>query len=110
MRSTWCGGPGKSEAEVAAFIKLGTLLGGHVDTTPYGRLLAVFDPFPVDGRRTFMGTCWLPALDAAGIDAMIQAMASAVPPNCASSPTSSKAPIRGCRWRQQLSVCVATMC
>ena len=80
---TWCGDPGEGEAEVAPFLRLGTLLDGHVDTIPYGRLLAVFDPFLVDGRRTFMENCWLPALDAPAIGAMIQAMASAVSPNCA---------------------------
>ncbi len=80
---TWCGDPGEGEARVAPFLKLGTLLGGGVDTTPYGPSLSVFDPFIVNGRRTFMETCWLPALDSAGIDAMIQTMATVTSPVCA---------------------------
>src|SRR5262249_46997979 len=49
----------------------------------YGTSLAVFDPFIVNGQRTFMETCWLPALGGAGIDAFIQAMEAAVSPGCA---------------------------
>ncbi len=80
---TWCGDPGEGEARVAPFLKLGTLLGGGVNTTPYGPSLNVFDPFIVNGRRTFMETCWLPALDSAGIDAMIQTLATLTSPVCA---------------------------
>jgi FAD/FMN-containing dehydrogenase len=79
---TWCGDPGAGEARVAPFLKLGTLLGGRVDTAPYGSSLSVFDPFLVNGRRTFMETCWLPALDSAGIDVMIQTMATVASPVC----------------------------
>jgi hypothetical protein len=79
---TWCGDPGEGEARVAPFLKLGTLLGGGVETIPYGPSLSVFDPFLVDGRRTFMETCWLPALDSAAIDAMVQAVATATSPIC----------------------------
>src|SRR5262249_1005605 len=37
----------------------------------------------VNGQRTFMQTCWLAALDGAGIDVFIQAMQAAVSPGCA---------------------------
>jgi FAD/FMN-containing dehydrogenase len=80
---TWCGEPGEGEARVAPFLKLGTLLGGGVDTTPYGPWLSGFDPFLFDGRRTFMETCWVPALDSAAIDAMIQRVATVTSPLCA---------------------------
>src|SRR5262249_22384042 len=49
----------------------------------YGTLLSVFDPYLVDGRRTFMETCWLPALDPRSIDTLIEATARAVSPGCA---------------------------
>ena len=49
----------------------------------YGTALTIFDPYLVDGRRTFMETCSLPALDSAGIDVFIQAMETAVSPGCA---------------------------
>jgi hypothetical protein len=42
----------------------------------------MFDPFLVNGRRTFMETCWLPALDSAAIDAVIQTMATVASPVC----------------------------
>ena len=80
---TWCGDPGEGEARVAPFLRLGTLLGGGVETTRYGPALSVFDPFLVDGRRTFMETCWLPSLDSTGIDAMIQTGATFTSPGCA---------------------------
>jgi hypothetical protein len=37
----------------------------------------------VNGQRTFMETCWLPALDSASIDALVEAMGAAVSPGCA---------------------------
>jgi FAD/FMN-containing dehydrogenase len=80
---TWCGPPGEGEARMAPFLKLGTLLAGPVDAMPYGASLTAFDPYLVDGQRTFMETCWLPALDGRSIDAFIAAMASAVSPGCA---------------------------
>ena len=46
---------------------LGTLLAGAVDAMPYGASLTFFDPYIVYGQRTFMETCWLPALDSVGI-------------------------------------------
>src|SRR5262245_30757532 len=80
---TWCGLPGQGDARVAPFLKLGTLLDSTMDAVRYGTSLAVFDPFIVNGQRTFMETCWLPALGGAGIDAFIQAMEAAVSPGCA---------------------------
>jgi FAD/FMN-containing dehydrogenase len=76
---TWCGDPGEGEARVAPFLRLGTLLGGGVDTIPYGTSLSAQDAFIVNGRRTFIETCWLPSLDSAGIDTMIHAMATTIP-------------------------------
>ncbi len=80
---TWCGRPDQGEARVAPFAKLGTLLGGSVEAKSYGASLTVFDPFIVNGLRTFMETCWLPALDSDRIDVFIEAMAAAVSPGCA---------------------------
>jgi FAD/FMN-containing dehydrogenase len=80
---TWCGPPNQGEVQVAPFFKLGTIIGGGVDAMPYGSRHSLFAPFIVDGRSVFMETCWLPALDRAGIDAFIQAMATAVSPGCA---------------------------
>jgi hypothetical protein len=104
---TWCGPPEKGEARLAQFFRLGTLLAGTVDAMPYGASLAVFDPFLVTGQRVFMETCWLPALDSSGIDAFIQAIATAVSP---SSPTNSGAPPREYRRRRRPSAFAATMC
>ena len=80
---TWCGEPEKGEARVAPFLKLGTRLAGAMEATSYGALLTAFDPYLVNGQRTFMETCWIPALDSSSIDAFIQAMATAVSPGCA---------------------------
>jgi FAD/FMN-containing dehydrogenase len=80
---TWCGPPAAGEARIAPFLNLGTLLAGAVDAMPYGGSLTFFDPYIVYGRRTFMETCWLPALDSVGIDVFIEAMESAVSPGCA---------------------------
>jgi FAD/FMN-containing dehydrogenase len=76
---TWCGDPREGEARVTPFLRLGTLLGGGVDPTPYGTTLTLQDAFIVNGHRTFMETCWLPSLDSAAIDAMISTMAAIVP-------------------------------
>jgi FAD/FMN-containing dehydrogenase len=80
---TWCGQLGNSEPRVAPFLKLGTLLAGAIEATSYGALLTAFDPYLVNGQRTFMETCWIPALDSGSIDAFIQAMTTAVSPGCA---------------------------
>jgi hypothetical protein len=80
---TWCGLPEEGEARVAPFFKLGTLLAGSVDMMPYGKSLAIFDAFIVNGQRTFMETCSLPALDSRCVDIFIEAAATAVSPGCA---------------------------
>jgi hypothetical protein len=80
---TWCGRAEEGEARLAPFLQLGTLLMGTLETMPYGRSLAMFDPFLADGRRTFMETCWLPALDTASLDVFIEAMETAPSPGCA---------------------------
>jgi FAD/FMN-containing dehydrogenase len=80
---TWCGVPSQGDARVAPFLELGTLLDSTVDAVRYGTSLAAFDAFIVNGQRTFMETCWLPALDSASIDAFIHAMETAVSPGCA---------------------------
>src|SRR5262245_10171347 len=49
---TWCGLPREGEARAAPFLKLGTLLAGSVDMMPYGKSLAMFDAFIVNGQRT----------------------------------------------------------
>jgi FAD/FMN-containing dehydrogenase len=80
---TWCGRLQAGEARVAPFLKLGTLLAGAVEAMSYGASLTAFDAHIVNGRRTFMETCWLPALDGSGIDILIAAMETAVSPGCA---------------------------
>ena len=79
---TWCGLPEEGEARATPFFKLGTLLAGSVDMMSYGKSLAMFDPFIVDGQRTFMETCSLPALDSTSVDIFIEAAANAVSPGC----------------------------
>jgi FAD/FMN-containing dehydrogenase len=83
VHPTWCGLPTDSEARVAPFLKLGTLLAGNLEAMPYGISLTLYDPYIVNGQRVFMDTCWLPALDSAAIAAFIEAMAVAVSPGCA---------------------------
>jgi FAD binding domain/Berberine and berberine like len=78
----WCGPPAEGEARLAPFLKLGTLLAGAVDLMPYRASLTFFDPYLAHGQPTFMETCWLPVLDGASIDVIIQAMAG-VSPGCA---------------------------
>jgi len=80
---TWCGPPEEGEARLAPLFQLGTLLAGTVDAIPYGAALRLFDPYLVHGQRTFMETCWLPALEPAGIAGLIGAMETAVSPGCA---------------------------
>jgi FAD/FMN-containing dehydrogenase len=79
----WCGAPEEGEARTAPFLKLGSLLMGAVEAQPYRLALGVFDPFLVNGLRTFMETCWLPALDSSSIDAFIEATETAASPGCA---------------------------
>src|SRR5215471_2985358 len=80
---TWCGPRAEGEAQVAPFLKVGTALAGDVEAMSYGTSLTLFDPYIVNGQRVFMETCWLPALDSAGITAFMEAMAAAVSPGCA---------------------------
>jgi FAD/FMN-containing dehydrogenase len=79
---TWCGPPKQDQAHIAPFLRLGTLLASTVDVVPYGVSLKVFDAHIVAGRRTFIETCWLPAIQGS-IDVFLQAMATAVSPGCA---------------------------
>jgi FAD/FMN-containing dehydrogenase len=79
---TWCGQPEPGEAQLAPFLRLGTLLAGAIERKSYGELLATFDAHIVGGLRTFMETCWLPALDGDSIDVFIHAMENAVSPGC----------------------------
>jgi FAD/FMN-containing dehydrogenase len=83
VHPTWCGLLADSEARVAPFLKVGTVLAGNLEAMSYGTSLTVYDPYIVNGQRVFMETCWLPALDSAGIAAFIEAMAAAVSPGCA---------------------------
>jgi hypothetical protein len=80
---TWCGLPAEGEVRVAPFLKLGTVLAANVETTSYKNSLTAFDAYIVNGQRTFMETCWLPALDAGGVEARIEAMKRAVSAGCA---------------------------
>ena len=107
---TWCGSPVDGEAQVAPFLKLGTLLAGAVETRSYAASLTAFDSYIVNGQPVFMQTYSVPALDSISIDAFIQAMQTAVSPGCAISPMSSKARPRGYRRKRQPSACVAIMC
>jgi hypothetical protein len=54
-----------------------------VQTTSYKSSLSAFDSYIVNGQRTFMETCWLPALGASSVDALIEAMKGSVSPGCA---------------------------
>ena len=83
VHPTWCGLPADGEARVAPFLKVGTLLAGNLEAMSHGTSITLFDPHIVNGQRVFMDTCWLPALDSAGIAAFIETMAAAVSPGCA---------------------------
>jgi len=80
---TWCGLPSEGKMRVAPFLKLGTLLAGAIEEKSYGASLTAFDPYLVNGQRTFMETCWLPSLDSSSIGIFVQAMETAVSPGCA---------------------------
>src|SRR5262249_26431238 len=80
---TWCGLPSRGDALLARFLQLGTLLDNTIDAVRYGASLAAFDAYIVNGQRTFMETCWLPALDDTSIDAFVYAMETVVSPGCA---------------------------
>jgi hypothetical protein len=49
----------------------------------YKASLAAFDPYIVNGQKTFMETCWLPCLGPSSISAFIDAMNGAISPGCA---------------------------
>ncbi|QEX20255.1 6-hydroxy-D-nicotine oxidase [Hypericibacter adhaerens] len=80
---SWCGRSGEGEARLASFLKLGTLLGGGVAAKTYGDHLRSFDGSLSHGQRVFIETCWLPALEGDGIDALVNAMGSAPSAGCA---------------------------
>jgi FAD/FMN-containing dehydrogenase len=80
---TWCGAPEEGEARVAAFLKLGTVLAGWADAISFRASLTAFDVIVVNGRRTFMETCWLPALEGDAIDVFIAGMENAASAGCA---------------------------
>jgi FAD/FMN-containing dehydrogenase len=80
---SWCGRPEEGEARLAPFFRLGTPLASNVSAMSYGARLAIFDPYIVNGRRTFMETCWLPRLDSGSIGALIQAIATSTSSGCA---------------------------
>jgi FAD/FMN-containing dehydrogenase len=80
---TWCGPSAEGEARLAPFFKLGTLLAGSLNVTPYGRSLTVFDPYLVNGQHEIMDTCWLTALDGRSIEVFVRAMEMAVSSGCA---------------------------
>src|SRR5262245_23549310 len=80
---TWCGPTKGGEARVAPFMRLGTLLAGAAETMSYKASLAAFDSYIVNGQRTFMETCWLPAMAGGSITPFIEAMKRAVSPGCA---------------------------
>jgi FAD/FMN-containing dehydrogenase len=83
VHPTWCGPPADSEARVAPFLKVRTVLAGNLEAMSYGTSLSLYDPYIVNGQRVFMETCWLPALDGGSIGVFIQAMETAVSPGCA---------------------------
>jgi FAD/FMN-containing dehydrogenase len=78
----WCGDPADGQRWLAPFLKLGTLIAGSIARQNYGMLLAAFDAQIVNGRRTTMETCSLPAFDRASIDTFVGAMARAPSPGC----------------------------
>jgi len=80
---TWCGPAGEGEGRVGPFLRLGTLLAGDGKTMSYKTSLAAFDAYIVNGQRTFMETCWLPAIDGGSITPFIAAMKRAVSRGCA---------------------------
>jgi hypothetical protein len=107
---TWCGRPERGEAQVAPFLKLGTVLAGAVETTSYGASLGAFDAYIVNGCA--------PSWRRAGC---LRSRATASP--CSSrpwrppsprvapwSPTSSGAPPRAFRGTQRPLAFVTSMC
>jgi FAD/FMN-containing dehydrogenase len=79
---TWCGEPTRGEVLLAPFCRLGTLIANTVERKSCGEALATFNGHIVSGRRTFVETCWLPAMDSSSIDVVVAAMMSAPSPSC----------------------------
>jgi hypothetical protein len=79
---TWCGPPGQGDAQVAPLLRLGTVLDNSLDAIRYGASLAALDAYVVNGQRSLIETCWLPALDSRSIDVFIEAMETTVSPGC----------------------------
>src|SRR5215813_7078062 len=80
---TWCGPAEEGEGRIGPFLRLGTLLAGDAPTISYKTSLAALDSYIVNGQRTFMQTCWLPAMDGGSITPFIEAMKRAISPGCA---------------------------
>jgi len=80
---TWCGSQAEGEVRIAPLLKLGTLLANTVDVMSCGASTAIFDAHIVNGKRTFMETCWLPALGSESIEVFIEAMSKVVSAGCA---------------------------
>ena len=79
---TWCGSSGRSDADIAPLLGLGTLLGNTVNVIPYGNSVSVFDPHIVNGQRVFMETCSLPIFDATAAETFVEVMTKAVSSGC----------------------------
>jgi FAD/FMN-containing dehydrogenase len=80
---TWSGAPEQDESQIAPFLNLGPLLACMLDVTTFRGRLRMLDPYIVNGQRVCMETCWLPALDRRGIDALLGAIWCAVSSGCA---------------------------
>jgi FAD/FMN-containing dehydrogenase len=80
---SWSGAPQEGETRLAPFFQLGTAIASTVEVTSYGASLTAFDAFIVNGKREFMETCWIPALNATSSEIFIEAMERAVSPGCA---------------------------
>jgi len=53
--------PGQGDKQVSPLLELGTLLGNTIDAMRYGLRSAHSTRYIVNGQRTVMETCWLPA-------------------------------------------------
>jgi FAD/FMN-containing dehydrogenase len=80
---TWSGPPSEGERQMAPFLKLGTLIAGSLEEKSYLASATSFDSYLADGLATFMETCWVPSLGSGTIDAIIEAMETAISPGCA---------------------------
>ena len=80
---TWCGPVEEGAGRIGPFLRLGTLLAGDAPTLSYKASLAAFDSYIVNGQKTYMETCWLPAMAGGSITPFIEAMKHAISPGCA---------------------------